>query len=46
MLEMAGGVPDILEFVDNMSIEEFQTLTNRKMSVVPVEVKPEDDSTS
>ncbi|KAG8156665.1 hypothetical protein KVR01_013456 [Diaporthe batatas] len=46
MLEMAGGVPDILEFVDNMSLEEFQTLTNRKMSVVPVEVKPEDDTTS
>ncbi|POS80138.1 hypothetical protein DHEL01_v201474 [Diaporthe helianthi] len=46
MLELAGGVPDILEFVDNMSLDEFQRLTNRRPTVVPVEVKPEDDQNS
>lgn len=35
MLDMAGGYPDILEFVDNMSLEEFQQITSRRTSVVP-----------
>lgn len=40
MLERAGGYPDILEFVDNMTLEEFQDITGRKPSVVPVPVQP------
>ncbi|KAH8752519.1 hypothetical protein F5883DRAFT_433100 [Diaporthe sp. PMI_573] len=43
MLELAGGYPDILEFVDNMSLEEFQNLTRRKTSVIPVPVEPSSD---
>lgn len=46
MLEMAGGVPDILEFVDNMTIEEFRTLTNKKTPVLSVKVASEDEASS
>lgn len=40
MLDLAGGFPDILEFVDNMTLEEFQDITRRKTSVIPVPVEP------
>lgn len=43
MLELAGGYPDILEFVEDMSLEEFQNITDRKTSVVPVPVEPIND---
>jgi hypothetical protein len=42
MLELAGGYPDIVEYVNNMSLEEFQGMTKRKPSVVPVPVVPSD----
>lgn len=35
MLELAGGYPHIVEFVDNMSLEDFQQITSRKTSVAP-----------
>lgn len=44
MLDMAGGYPDILEFVENMTLEEFQNITKRKTSVVPLAVDPSSSS--
>lgn len=34
MLELAGGSPNILEYVENMSIEDVQTAGSRKPSMV------------
>lgn len=34
MLELAGGVPNILSYVDNMRVEDVQTAGSRKASMV------------